>query len=331
MKAIADDYDGARRRPCWRSPPAATACSICSGDHDAQAAALEALVHAVEDERLPLDARRGRARRGSAARRSGSSRRPWRPRPLGGAALRQAARPRRASRDRRRDGAVRVMLKPRALEPGRSHRRRRARQPLRARRVRRGRRRAPRASASSRSTTSRCSRGSAYVAGIRRASRGRRSARRGAIRRSRAVIAVRGGYGSVQLLPLLDRGRGPAGAQGVHRLQRHHVAAHVAHARLRRRGVSRTDARRAAGARRRRVRPRVVHRARCAGRSRWASSRRAGARGDLRTARRRACLLGGTLTQLLASLGTPYAFDPPPGCVLFLETSASGRTGSIAW
>ncbi len=30
-------------------------------------------------------------------------------------------------------------------------------------------------------------------------------------------------------------------------------------------------------------------------------------------------LLGGTLTQLVASLGTPYAFDPPPGYVLFLE------------
>jgi len=30
-------------------------------------------------------------------------------------------------------------------------------------------------------------------------------------------------------------------------------------------------------------------------------------------------LLGGTLTQLSASLGTPYAFDPPPGSILFLE------------
>jgi muramoyltetrapeptide carboxypeptidase len=30
-------------------------------------------------------------------------------------------------------------------------------------------------------------------------------------------------------------------------------------------------------------------------------------------------LVGGTLTQLGASLGTPYAFDPPPGCVLFLD------------
>ncbi len=30
-------------------------------------------------------------------------------------------------------------------------------------------------------------------------------------------------------------------------------------------------------------------------------------------------LAGGNLTQLAASLGTPYAFDPPDGCVLFLE------------
>jgi len=30
-------------------------------------------------------------------------------------------------------------------------------------------------------------------------------------------------------------------------------------------------------------------------------------------------LLGGTLTQLLASLATPFAFAPPPGHVLFLD------------
>lgn len=30
-------------------------------------------------------------------------------------------------------------------------------------------------------------------------------------------------------------------------------------------------------------------------------------------------LFGGTLSQLAASLGTPYAFDPPPGFVLFLD------------
>lgn len=30
-------------------------------------------------------------------------------------------------------------------------------------------------------------------------------------------------------------------------------------------------------------------------------------------------LFGGTLTQLCASLATPYAFDPPAGCLLFIE------------
>ena len=30
-------------------------------------------------------------------------------------------------------------------------------------------------------------------------------------------------------------------------------------------------------------------------------------------------LAGGTLTQLMASMGTPWAFDPPEGCVLFIE------------
>ena len=33
-------------------------------------------------------------------------------------------------------------------------------------------------------------------------------------------------------------------------------------------------------------------------------------------------LLGGTLTQLLASLGTPYAFDPPAGHILFIDEVA---------
>ena len=33
-------------------------------------------------------------------------------------------------------------------------------------------------------------------------------------------------------------------------------------------------------------------------------------------------IFGGTLTQIAASLGTPYAFDPPDGCVLFLEDVA---------
>jgi len=39
----------------------------------------------------------------------------------------------------------------------------------------------------------------------------------------------------------------------------------------------------------------------------------------LRSGRVRGSLYGGTLTQLCASLGTPYAFAPPEGHVLFLE------------
>ena len=33
-------------------------------------------------------------------------------------------------------------------------------------------------------------------------------------------------------------------------------------------------------------------------------------------------LVGGTLTQLVASLGTPYAFDPPAGSILFIDDVA---------
>ncbi|MGH9144204.1 MAG: S66 peptidase family protein [Vicinamibacterales bacterium] len=40
---------------------------------------------------------------------------------------------------------------------------------------------------------------------------------------------------------------------------------------------------------------------------------------SIRPGEARGLLLGGTLTQLLASFGTPYAFDPPPGFVLFLD------------
>lgn len=39
----------------------------------------------------------------------------------------------------------------------------------------------------------------------------------------------------------------------------------------------------------------------------------------IRTGEAAGPLFGGTITQLLASLGTPFAFDPPEGCLLFLE------------
>jgi muramoyltetrapeptide carboxypeptidase len=40
---------------------------------------------------------------------------------------------------------------------------------------------------------------------------------------------------------------------------------------------------------------------------------------SIRTGDAGGMLFGGTLTQLLASLGTPYAFDPPPDYVLFID------------
>ena len=42
----------------------------------------------------------------------------------------------------------------------------------------------------------------------------------------------------------------------------------------------------------------------------------------LRGGEAKGMLVGGTLTQLVASLGTPYAFDPPNGCILFLDEVA---------
>lgn len=43
---------------------------------------------------------------------------------------------------------------------------------------------------------------------------------------------------------------------------------------------------------------------------------------SIRAGEARGLLVGGTLTQLVASLGTPYAFDPPAGHVLFLDEVA---------
>ena len=53
----------------------------------------------------------------------------------------------------------------------------------------------------------------------------RRCTTRGATRRSPRIIAVRGGYGSAQLLPLLDAALMRAAPQDLRRLQRHHGAA----------------------------------------------------------------------------------------------------------
>ena len=179
---------------------------ICSGDHDAQAAALEALVHAVEDERLPLSRVEDALQRQRRAKERFLAA-PRRVAPARGQGAARAARPRRAPRHRRRDGAVPVMLKPRAARARRSARRRRAGQSVSRARNSTGASTRSAGSGSSRSTTNRCSRGARYVAGapeVRAAAIQSRVARS---RRLPASIGVRGGYGSAQLLPLLDRRR----------------------------------------------------------------------------------------------------------------------------
>ena len=105
--------------------------------------------------------------------------------------------------------------------------------------------------------------------------------------------------------------------QAVHRLQRHHgapgsITCHHGLVAFHGPMVERRLARGAAAT------TRVVSARRHARRAGRVSSRPMGSR-PAWPARPAGPLVGGTLTQLLASLGTPWAFDPPEGCVLFLE------------
>jgi muramoyltetrapeptide carboxypeptidase len=135
-----------------------------------------------------------------------------------------------------------------------------------------------------------------------------------------ALIAVRGGYGSVQMLPLMDPAamrRSPkafigysdntsllawlTGACGV-------VAFHgpMLEGRLAK-GESAYD---------RDSFDRVLTRAAAPGPISHPQVE------ALRSGEAEGVLLGGTLTQLLGSLGTPYAFAPPAGHVLFIDEVA---------
>jgi muramoyltetrapeptide carboxypeptidase len=133
------------------------------------------------------------------------------------------------------------------------------------------------------------------------------------------IIAVRGGYGSVQLLPLLDTDlprRHPKVLIGYSDITSLHVwlgqlgqvafQGPMIEGRLAR-GAERYD------------RDALLR----------ATTSRAPL-GELAPAQLETIvpgeaagpIFGGTLTQLTASLGTPFAFDPPRGCVLFLEDVA---------
>jgi muramoyltetrapeptide carboxypeptidase len=131
-----------------------------------------------------------------------------------------------------------------------------------------------------------------------------------------ALIAVRGGYGSAQLLPFLDpddllAARKPlVGYSDITALltlyQRHGLAA--IHGPMIDRRLSKGPAYYDEASFRS-----VLMQAEPAGDFRPAQLE------TLHLGSATGVLTGGTLTQLVASLGTPWDFDPPPGSVIFLE------------
>lgn len=135
-----------------------------------------------------------------------------------------------------------------------------------------------------------------------------------------ALIAVRGGYGSVQVLPLLDRDslrRTPKAFIGYSdltslldflTLQVGIVSFHgVMLAGRLGRGAQGYDRESFLGALCRREPLGEIG---------------GGVLEALRPGEASGPIVGGTMTQITASLGTPYAFEPPPGSVLFLEDVA---------
>jgi muramoyltetrapeptide carboxypeptidase len=136
----------------------------------------------------------------------------------------------------------------------------------------------------------------------------------------RALIAVRGGYGSVQILPLLPQDRlrrhpkllvgysDVTALLSVLTQQLGQVAVHGPM--IERRLACGEDGYDRASFLACVTRPEPMGELRPEG---LIALRRGEATG---------VLTGGTLSQITASLGTPYAFDPPQGCILFLEDVA---------
>lgn len=131
-----------------------------------------------------------------------------------------------------------------------------------------------------------------------------------------AIIAIRGGYGSAQLLPLLDphdmiAGRkaliGYSDITSVLGLYLRHGLAAIHGPMIDRRLSKGPEAYDLDSFQR------VLMRTDPAGELRPSQLE------TLHPGTATGVLVGGTLTQLMASLGTPWAFEPPPGAVLFLE------------
>jgi muramoyltetrapeptide carboxypeptidase len=131
-----------------------------------------------------------------------------------------------------------------------------------------------------------------------------------------ALIAVRGGYGSAQLLPLLDPGSmidarkaliGYSDITALLVMQVKHGLPAI-HGPMVDRRLSKGAAAYDEDSFRR-----VLMHAEPAGEFRPPQLE------ALHTGTASGVLVGGTLTQLMASMGTPWAFEPPPGAILFLE------------
>ena len=130
------------------------------------------------------------------------------------------------------------------------------------------------------------------------------------------VFAVRGGYGSAQLLPRLDTGEMAAGCKVL--LGSSDVTAMLSHLTIHCGLVAFHGpmlAHLAAGSAGYDREP-LLGQLMC---SRPYGEVAADGVEVLKSGRARGPLLGGTLTQLAASLGTPFRFDPPRGFVLLLD------------
>ena len=310
MKAIASEY----------AVPEAAVLAIEAGlrrradlqrRHDTQAAALEALVHAVEDGRLPYGRVEDALKRQRRAKERFLGRRRRPPGRSRLAAAPAGARARRASRDCRRDGAVLVMR-----EAARARSRAIASRSWRPRarssaKSSTGRRARSAGSGSSRCTTTRCSRGSdiwrVRRSSVRAAIRAR-VARPVDCRRHRRPRRIRQRPGAAAARPR----RGPAAresrssATAISTAMLTFLTIAMRHGR-----VSRSDAGRTARAGARRLRRASFLKALCAAR---ADGRAGAARARIiAPGEARGVLLGGTVTQLLASLATPFAFDSAGG------------------
>lgn len=131
-----------------------------------------------------------------------------------------------------------------------------------------------------------------------------------------ALIAVRGGYGSAQLLPLLDVAAmrnarkalvGYSDITALLNLQLRHGLAAI-HGPMVDRRLSRGPAAYD-----------VASLLAVLGNPQPAGEMRPDGLETLQPGAAAGVLVGGTLAQLVALMGTPWAFDPPDGCVLFLE------------